>query len=69
MKRSSIAFFMGVACGLALPFVFVQDGNQPVTSVHRVIGSPGDTVEVRGKAVYLNGKQLMVDVIQFKTSK
>jgi signal peptidase I len=39
-----------------IAFKSPTEGNIPF--VKRVIGMPGDTVEVRGKAVYINGKKL-----------
>jgi signal peptidase I len=37
-------------------FAYPQDDTKDF--IKRVIGEPGDTVEVRSKAVYINGKQL-----------
>lgn len=45
--------------------IFKYPKNPKVPYVKRVIGLPGDTVEVIGKIVYVNGKPLKEDYTQF----
>lgn len=42
--------------GDVIVFVFPEDRSKDF--IKRVIGAPGDTVEVRGKKVYINGKEV-----------
>jgi signal peptidase I len=42
--------------GEVIVFVFPEDRSKDF--IKRVIGVPGDTVEVRGKTIYINGKEV-----------
>jgi len=48
--------------------VFLYPGNPSKNFVKRVIGLPGDTVEIKNKQVYINGKPLY-DLYGFYTDK
>ena len=48
--------FNQVERGDVVVFVFPEDRSKDF--IKRVIGAPGDSVEIRGKKVYVNGKQI-----------
>jgi signal peptidase I len=48
--------FKQVERGDVVVFVFPEDRSKDF--IKRVIGAPGDSVEIRGKKVYVNGKQI-----------
>jgi signal peptidase I len=48
--------FTRVQRGDVVVFIFPEDRSKDF--IKRVIGVPGDSVEIRGKKVYLNGKQI-----------
>jgi len=46
-------------------FVFKYPNNPEVAYVKRLIGMPGDTVETKGRTVYVNGQALKENYTQF----
>jgi len=51
-----LASFQNVQRGDVVVFIFPEDRSKDF--IKRVIGVAGDTIEVRGKKVYINGKQV-----------
>lgn len=48
---------------------FHHDSPAPETFIKRVIGLPGDRIEIRRGAVYVNGSQLSEPYVQFPDSR
>jgi signal peptidase I len=46
-------------------FVFKYPNNPEVAYVKRLIGMPGDEVEIKGRTVYINGQPLKEDYTQY----
>ncbi len=51
--------------GDVVVFIFPEDRTKDF--IKRVIGTPGDTVEIKDKAVFLNGKELSCPYAEFRS--